>query len=189
MIRGKNADLKGQKSMEDVVNELSLLHPEYAEELKILLNAYEMPFTHFCAIEAGFRLKECYGVDNTAESYQDLVEEVSDKLFNSEYYLDCDTADQIIEEALKEYAVTVSKMDDIYYFEEGRNVLFDANKSDYEVMARILCKIHHQDSLQLYDMILVMLKKEGSRILSYKELEKIYQDCLRRYQIECQEVL
>lgn len=189
MIRKENADLKGEKSMEDIVKELSLLHPEYSEEFKILLNAYEMPFTHFCAIEAGFRLKECYGVDNTAESYQDLVEEVSDKLFNSEYYLDQDEADQIIEEALKEYAVTVSKMDDIYYFEEGRNVLFDASKSDYEVVARILCKVHHQDSLQLYDMILVMLKKEGSRILSYKELEKIYQDCLRRYQIECQEVL
>ncbi|MDU3181730.1 MAG: hypothetical protein E6686_10165 [Lachnospiraceae bacterium] len=189
MIRGKNADLKGQKSMEDVVNELSLLHPEYAEELKMLLDAYEMPFARFCANEADFRLREYYEVDDTAEGYQELVGQIAGELFASEYYLDCDTADQIIEDALKEYTVTVSKMDDICYFVEGKNILFYANKSDYEVITRILCKIHHQDSLQLYDMILVMLKKEGSRILSYKELEKIYQDCLRRYQIECQEVL
>lgn len=184
MIRRENN--KPEVSMEDMVNELSLVHPRYSKQLRALFDAYEMPFTRFCEKEAEYRLQEYGDVDVTADAYQEMKEKIAEDLFDSEAFVDGDVASQIAEDIIIENALIIRDMEDIKYFTDDRNPLINLEESEKGMVARILCNIHAQDSLQFYDFLLTELGRTPL-VMSRKKLEEFYSNCYAHHCKEFQE--
>ena len=75
--------------------------PEWKEQLKKLVYAYEMPYKYFCEREAEFRL-ESLGISTTTFDYPSMVELIAEDLFKSDTFSDGEIAEQIASSVLNE---------------------------------------------------------------------------------------
>lgn len=93
--------------------------PEWEEQLKKLVHAYEMPFQHFCEKEAEYRLGEL-GISDTIHDYSSMVELVANELFNSETFTDGDVADQITSSVLdKDFCLDLKDDKQVTFLKEN----------------------------------------------------------------------
>lgn len=121
--------------------------PEWEEQLKKLVHAYEMPFQHFCEKEAEYRLGEL-GISDTIHDYSSMVELVANELFNSETFTDGDVADQITSSVLdKDFCLDLKDDKQVTflkenYFQSELLLTLSGPKSDIPFLAFCVCKLN-----------------------------------------------
>lgn len=93
--------------------------PEWKEQLKNLIHAYEMPFEYFCEKEAAYRL-ERLGISNTTCDYSSMVELIAKDLFESETFTDGEVAEQITSSVLeKDFCLDLKDEKQITFLKEN----------------------------------------------------------------------
>lgn len=128
-----------------VVKYLMQQFPEWKEQLKKMVHAYEMPFQHFCEKEAAYRLGEL-GISDTVYDYASMVELVANKLFNSETFTDGDVADQITSSVVdKDFCLDLRDEKQIAclkenYFKSELLLKLTGSKSNIPHLASCVCK-------------------------------------------------
>lgn len=156
--------------------------PEWKEQLKNLVHAYEMPFQHFCKKEAEYRLDEL-GIPDTIHDYASMVTSIANKLFDSETYLSGDVADQIASSVLDEdFCIDLKDEKQVLFLKENyfqSELLLDLSelKSNIPFLASLVCKENIKKSNRnmetAFQKVLENLETDYSYITT-KELQGLF---------------
>ena len=156
--------------------------PEWKEQLKNLVHAYEMPFQHFCKKEAEYRLDEL-GIPDTIHDYASMVSSVADELFNSETFINGDVADQIASSVLdKDFCLDLQNEKQVLFLKENyfqSELLLDLSelKSNIPFLASLVCKENIKKSNRnmetAFQKVLENLETDYSYITT-KELQGLF---------------
>lgn len=156
--------------------------PEWKEQLKNLVHAYEMPFQHFCKKEAKYRLDEL-GIPDTIYDYASMVTSIANKLFDSETYLSGDVADQIASSVLDEdFCIDLKDEKQVLFLKENyfqSELLLDLSelKSNIPFLASLVCKENIKKSNRnmetAFQKVLENLETDYSYITT-KELQRLF---------------
>lgn len=156
--------------------------PEWKEQLKNLVHAYEMPFQHFCKKEAKYRLDEL-GIPDTIYDYASMVTSIANKLFDSETYLSGDVADQIASSVLDEdFCIDLKDEKQVLFLKENyfqSELLLDLSelKSNIPFLASLVCKENIKKSNRnmetAFQKVLENLETDYSYITT-KELQGLF---------------
>ena len=156
--------------------------PEWKEQLKNLVHAYEMPFQYFCEKEAAYRLGEL-GISDTIHDYASMVSFVANELLYSETYLDGDVADQIATSVLdKDFCLDLKDEKQVLFLEENyfkSELLLTLTglKSDIPFLASFVCKTNIKKSNRnmeaSFQKVLENLETDYSYITT-KELQGLF---------------
>lgn len=121
--------------------------PEWKEQLKKLVYAYEMPYKYFCEREAEFRL-ESLGISTTTFDYPSMVELIAEDLFKSDTFSDGEIAEQIASSVLKEdFCLDLKDEKQIAflkenYFKSELLLALTGSKANLPFLASYVCKLN-----------------------------------------------
>ena len=156
--------------------------PEWKEQLKNLVHAYEMPFQHFCKKEAEYRLDEL-GIPDTIHDYASMVSSVADELFNSETFINGDVADQIASSVLdKDFCLDLQNEKHVLFLKENyfqSELLLDLSelKSNIPFLASWVCKTNTKKSNRYMEVAFQKVVENHETDCGYittKELQKLF---------------
>lgn len=139
-----------KESVEEVLEKLMAMHPSYQNQLKEALDCYQYPLQAFCQNEAKFQLKDMILPDDSREEIED---QITTTLFDSETYCDGDVADQIVYEILQHHALEVFKKEDYERcksaIQEGKTLLLLLNEKNRSYLIPLLQELlcNHSEGL------------------------------------------
>lgn len=161
--------------------------PEWNEQLKKLVYAYEMPYKYFCEKEAEFRL-ESLGISNTTSDYPCMVELIAEDLFNSDTFSDGEIAEQIASSVLKkdfcldlkdEKQITFLKEN---YFKSELPLTLTGSKANLPFLASYVCELNtKKTNRKMEEAFWNVLDSREKDFITTKELQELFLTFQKEY--------
>ena len=161
--------------------------PEWKEQLKNLIHAYEMPFEYFCEKEAAYRL-ERLGISNTTCDYSSMVELIAKDLFESETFTDGEVAEQITSSVLeKDFCLDLKDEKQITflkenYFKSELPLTLTGSKANLPFLASYVCKLNTEKTNRKMEVAFQnVLDSREKDCITTKELQELFLEFQKEY--------
>lgn len=164
------------KDVKEVLETMIKIHPEYKDQLKEALSAYESPLSLFKEREAKWRLANM--LDTTTDTFKEMQDEIVIAFDKSDYFVDSEVIEQIVEEIVTNYQLVIQERGDLHKLNGQKNPFIYLLDSNVEIIAHAVCEMHSCDSLKIYDELLMKLKSFESDYISLNDLKKTYAESI-----------
>lgn len=161
--------------------------PEWKEQLKKLVYAYEMPYKYFCEREAEFRL-ESLGISTTTFDYPSMVELIAEDLFKSDTFSDGEIAEQIASSVLKEdFCLDLKDEKQIAflkenYFKSELLLALTGSKANLPFLASYVCELNtKKTNRKMEEAFWNVLDSREKDYITTKELQELFLTFQKEY--------